>query len=693
MRHFLNQNHFAGGRLSFDYLVVLLATLCLSPAVHAQSGGEDPSQAKPSYVTVIGGTQSGYYDADETIPIQANQPPEGMVFLRWWGTDAPGRIALFRETRSHATIQIPDDPTRITMFAVAGKLQFRIPPLEREHEPQFGILLPAPETAEPERQAIELHLTFANHDAGDTNVDLNQLMDYLSVPFSWFPVQDTDTQWGTDKVVSFWTQESGGEELQMHQQIPESLWQQEDTNHYVARFWYQPEWKLSDLQSETNPDGKPYRPTLGLQAELTVHSMASYPDSYHVNVQQKTAFFLPVEVKEVEFHGNQTVKKDDGTGDYTGKDWLDGNDDGDAEDHLNGDQKWPICYVKGDTMGVSAKFEINGADGMKVKVRAKAIADNLKANGQNEILFEPAQEFSIQNGVLEIPRVDASSTLNSAIVNHSPEMKIEWEFSFNEGAFTKIAESANEVFVLFKEPVVELGEGAKVFRSAAHLACSQPGATTNDQVVANIWKQLEGSTNFKGWSEANQDYSRKFYYYQWGVAGGCEDAESMLKDGNGTCVAWSQLMRMAIELNGVAAPIKNVTVNLDNPDELEAPMYMLIQNWKFKDGKGFGNSKIIFENIRYDLNQNKANTEHGDLLNLEGIAGQNEATPFSKVFANYYILKYDNTFYDPSYGVTYDSPDDFEQNVFGVGITFDDAANPPNLDISQRTQDVIFKEN
>ena len=67
-----------------------------------------------------------------------------------------------------------------------------------------------------------------------------------------------------------------------------------------------------------------------------------------------------MQIKEVEFHGNQTVKKDDGTGDYTGKDWLDGNDDGDADDHQNGDQKWPICYVKGDTIGVSAKFKING---------------------------------------------------------------------------------------------------------------------------------------------------------------------------------------------------------------------------------------------------------------------------------------------------------------------------------------------
>jgi hypothetical protein len=65
---------------------------------------------------------------------------------------------------------------------------------------------------------------------------------------------------------------------------------------------------------------------------------------------------------------------------------------------------------------------------------------------------------------------------------------------------------------------------------------------------------------------------------------------------------------------------------------------------------------------------------YGDFVNLSTHQGQNTAPPLEKVFINHYIVQYGNSYYDPSYGVTYTSANDFENKSiqgYGQGITGD----------------------
>lgn len=62
---------------------------------------------------------------------------------------------------------------------------------------------------------------------------------------------------------------------------------------------------------------------------------------------------------------------------------------------------------------------------------------------------------------------------------------------------------------------------------------------------------------------------------------------------------------------------------------------------------------------------------YGDLTNKPELRGQNTAPPSEKVFGNHMILKLDPNvcppgkcpYFDPSYGVAYSGPADFEGNA------------------------------
>ena len=55
---------------------------------------------------------------------------------------------------------------------------------------------------------------------------------------------------------------------------------------------------------------------------------------------------------------------------------------------------------------------------------------------------------------------------------------------------------------------------------------------------------------------------------------------------------------------------------------------------------------------------------YGDITSNAGLAGQNSPTPSEKAFARHFIVlpaaPLNTTYYDPSYGVTYTGPNDFE---------------------------------
>jgi hypothetical protein len=79
----------------------------------------------------------------------------------------------------------------------------------------------------------------------------------------------------------------------------------------------------------------------------------------------------------------------------------------------------------------------------------------------------------------------------------------------------------------------------------------------------------------------------------------------------------------------------------------------------------------------------QANDTYGDLTSLSTLAGQNSSPPAEKFFGSHYIVQVDLTgvtpsFYDPSYGVTYSGPDDFEDKAI-VGYAKQASQDPDKV--------------
>ena len=80
-------------------------------------------------------------------------------------------------------------------------------------------------------------------------------------------------------------------------------------------------------------------------------------------------------------------------------------------------------------------------------------------------------------------------------------------------------------------------------------------------------------------------------------------------------------------------------------------------------------------------------TDLGDFVNLTGIAGQNSLWPSEKVFGQHFLVSITNggppgvigpPYYDPSYGMAVDSPEDFEQKSIYAYFKFFLNSDSPN---------------
>jgi hypothetical protein len=200
-----------------------------------------------------------------------------------------------------------------------------------------------------------------------------------------------------------------------------------------------------------------------------------------------------------------------------------------------------------------------------------------------------------------------------------------------------------------------------------HYACSNFGATTPDTAVANTWALFSGPQNICAWNPTDKSYDKKLYYYKTGQTSAKPVTTSALlaaTDGNGECYAFGQLFQDALWANGVSSSGVVITPK-DFPAVSKA---FLVKDWTFTEPGTFSTSPPFSYEMLVDSTgdmvpaPSSATTygTYGDMINLQTHLGQNTAPPSEKLFGNHYIVSYGSTYYDPSYGVTYTSAQDFE---------------------------------
>ncbi|MFO7957127.1 MAG: hypothetical protein R6X33_08485, partial [Candidatus Brocadiia bacterium] len=134
----------------------------------------------------------------------------------------------------------------------------------------------------------------------------------------------------------------------------------------------------------------------------------------------------------------------------------------------------------------------------------------------------------------------------------------------------------------------------------------------------------------------------------------------LLQGANGNCDAWTRLFRESLRVNGADVDRVRVLPYEGEPREF----WLVVKEVQFGPHQSFPGTGWPYAYDDIDRSP-------------EGIAGQNMATPAEKAFAWHVVTGYivqdprSETYYDPSYGKTYEDEQDFTDAVIaGWGKQF-----------------------
>jgi hypothetical protein len=100
---------------------------------------------------------------------------------------------------------------------------------------------------------------------------------------------------------------------------------------------------------------------------VTSYTLTAYATAFTNYRDTATCSLLRVELRELAFTNNHTIKSDDGSADYIAPHWQDSNGDGDASDG----RCYPLCFTRNTKMKLSVgEWHVEPADpGTAIKIK------------------------------------------------------------------------------------------------------------------------------------------------------------------------------------------------------------------------------------------------------------------------------------------------------------------------------------
>ena len=376
-------------------------------------------------------------------------------------------------------------------------------------------------------------------------------------------------------------------------------------------------------------------------------------------------------VRSVKYSATDTdlvyaVARDDGGGNYPDDPhWNDADSPPDGNAYGSGDNHSPVCYKRGATMKLDVTF-------VSAAGAAQPDRDDVRVlgNGPDSLAFLEDAEYQVSvssaGGVTTISIAGhvCSSSLKDEVFRYR-SFPVTWEVSVDQGTTWRPAGTTeNEVFIVWDEPLTT------PYRTLLYLGC-QNGGSSEASIISGTWSSFGGTspTNVCAWDnspntpEEQRGYTRKLYYYKpWDTT--AATTAGLLSGENGDCTAWATMFVDALAVNHLTytSPIK-----LFQPSSGAG---LIVKTWTFS-GAGTSGDPVF----PYKLLWGTPQIVNGDSYNLlqgsevdytTGVAGQNQSKPAS-LFNYHKVVKIGTTYYDPSYGVTYnDGVAQFESaNVSG----------------------------
>lgn len=217
--------------------------------------------------------------------------------------------------------------------------------------------------------------------------------------------------------------------------------------------------------------------------------------------------------------------------------------------------------------------------------------------------------------------------------------------------------------------------------TAAYLATKNAAAINQAQAIASVWSSFStgsGPANVKTWD------ARSLRYYGVGAGGSvCGENEiALLSMENGECASFAGLMGTALAAHGIGSARVDISayVRSGNPSvpvpRLEGQQVsFVVRDWNLEVPARTGDFQYFLSlPTPGSMVPEPINRRYGDFSKLTTIPGQNTAPPSESLFLRHFILVVGaNTawttrpianpnvqYFDPSYGVTYAGPRDFE---------------------------------
>ncbi len=337
-----------------------------------------------------------------------------------------------------------------------------------------------------------------------------------------------------------------------------------------------------------------------------------------------TVYVFKVKLQEVSFSDNHTIKKDDSSSDYSAPHWTDNNLDGDADD--SGEKKFPICYTRNTKAKVSAKIkltpDLSSLSDVKIKVKAVGV--------------QTFAEKSIATSTsITYPETSADSALDDKVDFLNP-MTLNWKISIDDGTtWQSITSSANKAYISLEDPTA-----SPLFETLVHIACEKASGKTDEATsFTAIWNYIKNiavttkagsqltyygvsATGFKGYVHPNKlSLARKI------------NGANFIVNRDGKCGNWQNFFINILKVHDTKN-LSSTGINANATLIINKPIGALAPAFKLKDVKGQGPTVY----------------------------------PLEFIWPDHVYVKYNNKYYDPSYGVEYTNPiNEIAQNIKSYG--------------------------
>jgi hypothetical protein len=339
-----------------------------------------------------------------------------------------------------------------------------------------------------------------------------------------------------------------------------------------------------------------------------------------------------------------------------------------TEAYKLGDDVKPVAYVSGSKARVEATFFVDCPE------------PEFWVWGDGPGSYDLPKIKFTNNNVVMVYTADMENTFTYKEVRYWEKFEINWYFSKTKnGQGELIGTSDNPLYVTHKDKVAH--PDLIHFNTLLYLGCKNAtGKKAESIIVENIFDE------FKDWDVRKIGGTRKMTYYR-PVAPGlpfglCYTAKELLIEEDGRCGAWSDFFRDILLMQGIPVDrvsfiwnyailpaSEDVTTLIEKVEEFfgeesENITYTIEQGYEGHSGHRGQFFIKKWESVpanSFSLSDHNNPTPTSISLNngnviydkdIEGIDAQGNTNPFSE-FSDHSVVKYNETYYDPSYGKKY----------------------------------------